>query len=58
LKKRRGRKMSLVVEGEEEGGITMKVTASLFNSYSSTTWCRSGSGRVRNLSHVLSGFRV
>jgi hypothetical protein len=48
LKKRRGRKMSLVVEGEEEGGITMKVTTILSNNYSSTTRCRSGSGRIRN----------
>ena len=26
LKKRKGRRMSLVVEGEDEGGITIKVT--------------------------------
>jgi hypothetical protein len=50
--------MSLVVEGEEEGGITMKVTASFSNSYSSTTCCRSGSGSDPKLFTFFVGSRV
>jgi len=40
LKKRRGRKMSLVVEGEEEGGIIKKVQSPTLLAYLYAWCCR------------------